>query len=76
MPHEIPYIKLLSVALFAVSTVYVHFRGRVRLGFWRQLTDHSTFMAPINCFMYLFSRVAAKPISRLTMTANDSEPIR
>ncbi len=61
MSHEIPYIKLLSVAVFAVSTVYVHFRGRVRLGFWRQLTDHSTFMAPINCFMYLFSRIAAKP---------------
>lgn len=56
-----PYYKLLIVAIFILSTIYVHFRGRVRLGFWRQLSDHSTIMAPINCFMYLFSRVPAKP---------------
>ncbi|MDG0861073.1 aspartyl/asparaginyl beta-hydroxylase domain-containing protein [Pelomonas aquatica] len=61
MPHDIPYIKLSIVAAFVASTVYVHFRGRVRLGFWRQLTDHSTFMAPINCLMYLFSKLPAKP---------------
>ncbi|OHX14877.1 aspartyl beta-hydroxylase [Chromobacterium sphagni] len=54
-------MKLLVVAIFILSTIYVHFRGRVRLGFWRQLSDHSTFMAPINCFMYLFSKVPAKP---------------
>jgi beta-hydroxylase len=53
--------KIAVVAAFVAATVYVHFRGRVRLGFWRQLTDHSTFMAPINCFMYLFSKVPAKP---------------
>ncbi|UTH75271.1 lipid A hydroxylase LpxO [Chromobacterium sp. IIBBL 290-4] len=56
-----PYVKLSIVAVFILSTLYVHFRGRVRLGFWRQLSDHSTFMAPINCFMYLFSTVPAKP---------------
>lgn len=61
MPHDFPYIKLLIVAIFVISTVYVHYRGRVRLRFWRQLTDHSSFMAPINCFMYLFSRLPAKP---------------
>ena len=62
MPHQLPYIKLLVLALFVASTVYVHMRGRIRLGFWRQLTDHSTFMAPINCFMYLFSKVpSTKP---------------
>ena len=61
MPHDFPYIKLLIVAIFVASTVYVHYRGRVRLRFWRQLTDHSSFMAPINCFMYLFSRLPAKP---------------
>ncbi|MBV8045895.1 MAG: aspartyl/asparaginyl beta-hydroxylase domain-containing protein [Paludibacterium sp.] len=56
-----PYSKLLILAAFAASTIYIHFRGRVRLGFWRQLSDHSTLMAPINCVMYLFSRVPAKP---------------
>ncbi len=59
--HHLPYGKLLIVAIFIASTVYVHLRGRQRLGFWRQLTDHSTFMAPINCFMYLFSKVPPKP---------------
>lgn len=61
MPHDLPYVKLAIVAVFIASTVYVHYRGRVRLRFFRQLTDHSTFMAPINCFMYLFSRLPAKP---------------
>lgn len=54
-------MKWLILVLFIVSAVYVHYRGRVRHGFWRQLTDHSTFMAPINCFMYLFSRVPTTP---------------
>lgn len=61
MPQHVPYIKLAIVAAFIVSTIYVHRRGRVRLGFWRQLTDHSTFMAPINCVMYLFSRSPNRP---------------
>jgi beta-hydroxylase len=56
-----PYFKLLILATFALCTLHVHFRGQARLGFWRQLTDHSTFMAPINCFIYLFSRVASRP---------------
>lgn len=58
---DLPYIKLSIVAIFVASTVYVHFRGRVRLKFFRQLMDHSTFMAPINCLMYMFSRLPAKP---------------
>jgi beta-hydroxylase len=36
----------------------VHFRGKVRLGFWRQVSDHSTIMAPYNVLMYLFSASA------------------
>ena len=56
-----PYFKLLIVAIFVASTVYVHYRGRVRLPFWRQVTDHSTFMAPFNCLVYLFSAVPSKP---------------
>jgi beta-hydroxylase len=58
---RMPYFKILIVAIFILSTVYVHFRGKKRLTFWRQVSDHSTVMAPINCFMYLFSRVPAKP---------------
>jgi beta-hydroxylase len=53
--------KLAILLIFIGATAYIHLRGRVRLGFWRQLTDHSTFMAPINCFMYLFSKVASTP---------------
>lgn len=53
--------KYLVAALLLVSAVFVHFRGRVRHGFFRQLTDHSTFLAPYNAFMYLFSAVPPKP---------------
>jgi beta-hydroxylase len=49
------------LALFVASVIYIHFRGKVRLGFSRQISDHSTFMAPINCFLYLFSAVPNKP---------------
>ena len=44
------------------SAVYVHFRGKVRLKFMRQLLDHSTFLAPYNLFVYLFSKVPNKPM--------------
>jgi beta-hydroxylase len=44
------------------SAVYVHFRGKVRHRIKRQLTDHSTFMAPYNCFVYLFSKVPNRPV--------------
>jgi beta-hydroxylase len=47
---------------FVASVLAVHFRGRVRLGFGRQLTDHSTFTAPYNVLMYLFSAVPNRPL--------------
>src|SRR5262245_23755094 len=47
---------------FAASAVAIHYRGRVRLGFGRQLTDHSTIVAPYNVLMYLFSAVPNKPM--------------
>ena len=50
------------VYTFLASVLVVHFRGRERLGFGRQLTDHSTIMAPYNALMYLFSAVPNKPI--------------
>lgn len=37
--------------------MYVHFRGKARLRFSRQLFDHSSFVSPINVFIYLFSKV-------------------
>ncbi|MGV3344276.1 lipid A hydroxylase LpxO [Enterobacteriaceae bacterium LUAb1] len=54
-------MKYIILLIFIVSVLYVHFRGRVRYRFWRQLSDHSTFTAPLNCFMYLFSRVPNTP---------------
>src|SRR5215218_8763691 len=57
--HDLP--KFLVLLLFAITGVYVHLRGRVRHGLARQLTDHSTVMAPYNTLMYLFSAVPARP---------------
>ncbi|MCM2971807.1 MULTISPECIES: lipid A hydroxylase LpxO [Larsenimonas] len=54
-------IKWTLVALIVASILYVHFRGRVRHKPLRQLSDHSSFMAPINAFMYLFSSVPDRP---------------
>ncbi|MCB9946542.1 MAG: aspartyl/asparaginyl beta-hydroxylase domain-containing protein [Rhodospirillaceae bacterium] len=54
--------KFIILYVFILSAVFVHYRGRERHRFTRQLTDHSTFMAPINVFMYLFSAVPNKPI--------------
>src|SRR3954466_12772605 len=53
--------QLIAVYCLVASVLAVHFRGRVRLGFGRQLTDHSTFMAPYNVLMYMFSAVPNKP---------------
>jgi beta-hydroxylase len=53
--------KFIVLYLFIASAVYVHYRGRVRHGFFRQLTDHSSLMAPYNALMYLFSAVPNKP---------------
>jgi beta-hydroxylase len=48
------------LALIALSAAYVHFRGRERLRFGRQFTDHSTFTAPYNALVYLASRAPAR----------------
>jgi beta-hydroxylase len=45
----------------AASALVVHFRGHARLRFFRQVTDHSTLMAPYNVLMYLFSAVPNRP---------------
>ncbi|WP_026075612.1 lipid A hydroxylase LpxO [Noviherbaspirillum massiliense] len=54
-------MKWTIVALYFLSVFHVHFRGRVRLPFFRQLFDHSSIMAPINMFMHAFSGVRNSP---------------
>lgn len=54
--------QLLVLYCFAIAAMIVHFRGRVRLGFFRQLTDHSTLLAPYNVLMYWFSAVPSAPV--------------
>jgi beta-hydroxylase len=53
--------KYFILALFIATGLYVHYRGRVKHKLFRQLTDHSTVMAPYNTLMYLFSGVPAEP---------------
>lgn len=53
--------KFIVLYVFVASALYVHFRGRVRHTLIRQFKDHSTFMAPYNALMYLFSAVPPKP---------------
>src|ERR1700675_4762487 len=59
--------QFLVVWAFVGSAIAVHFRGKVRLRFWRQFTDHSTIMAPYNVLMYLFSAVPNRPILQVGM---------
>ncbi|HWE46328.1 MAG TPA: aspartyl/asparaginyl beta-hydroxylase domain-containing protein [Caulobacteraceae bacterium] len=49
------------VAFLLTAVLFVHYRGRVRLKFLRQVTDHSTFTAPYNALVYLFSKVPTRP---------------
>ncbi len=58
-------MKYIVLALFILTVLYVHFRGRIRYAFWRQLSDHSTFTAPLNSLMYLFSGVPVTPYLEL-----------
>ena len=54
--------KFIILYLYILSAVYIHFRGKVRYKFLRQLTDQSTVLAPYNALIYLFSAVPNKPI--------------
>ena len=54
-------MKWAIIGFYFLSVLHIHFRGRVRLPFGRQLFDHSSFMAPINIFMHSFSRVPSTP---------------
>ncbi len=59
--------QFLVLWAFLGSALAVHFRGKVRLGFWRQVSDHSTIMAPYNVLMYMFSAVPNRPILQVGM---------
>lgn len=54
--------RFIILIIYAVSTLYIHLRGKRRYRFSRQLTDHSTFVAPYNALIYLFSAVPNKPV--------------
>ncbi|HEX7637808.1 MAG TPA: aspartyl/asparaginyl beta-hydroxylase domain-containing protein [Burkholderiaceae bacterium] len=49
------------LALWLACIAIVHFRGRVRHSFWGQVFDHSGLLAPVNVFLYAFSRVPNRP---------------
>ena len=63
---------------FIAAGFYVHYRGKVRHTFFRQLTDHSTLLAPYNALMYLFSAVPNRYryLRRLAMTTGVTMPVR
>lgn len=47
--------------IFLSSGLYVYFRGKVRFGLLRSLTDYVVLLAPINSLIYLFSKVSRSP---------------
>jgi beta-hydroxylase len=54
-------MRWIVLAWFVISAVYVFNRGTQRFKFWRQLSDHSTFLAPINVWCYLLSPIRPGP---------------
>ena len=58
-------MKYAILAFCILPAFYVHVRGRVRLRPWRQMTDHSMYLAPVNVLLYACSRVRAKPYAPL-----------
>jgi len=54
--------RFVLLYFFVLSAVFVHFRGKIRHRFTRQLTDHSTILAPLNALLYAFSAVPNQPL--------------
>jgi beta-hydroxylase len=52
---------LIILYILIICTLIMQYRGKVRMKFVRQVTDFSVFTAPVNCFMYLFSKVPNAP---------------
>lgn len=62
-----PYLwALLAVALFGGSSLYMHFRSRLRFKLRRQLGDYSTLLAPYNAFACLCTEGGSKPLHELS----------
>jgi beta-hydroxylase len=64
MSVVVPYLlqpPRLILGLLVLSAAYVHYRGRVRLKFVRQVNDHSTFAPPDSALVYLCSRAPNRP---------------
>jgi beta-hydroxylase len=59
-------MKWLVIGAYFLSVPHIHFRGKVRLPLRRQMLNHSTFMAPINVFMLIFSKVRRTPFIPVT----------
>lgn len=54
--------RFLVLYAYVACVAYVHFRGKVRLRFGRQLSEHSGLFSPFNVLMYAFSAVPRRPI--------------
>ncbi len=67
--------RMFVLYAIVLSAIFIHFRGRERLKFLRQLTDHSTFMAPYNVLAYLFSAVPNRPYLDVSQF-HDLAPLR
>ena len=53
---------IIILTIFIACSIYVQLRGSVRYEkVTRMLSDHSNFLAPINCLFYLFSSVKNSP---------------
>ena len=52
-----PAPRHVVLAVFVLSALYAHLRGRVRFGLVRALTDFTVLLAPFNVLLYAFSKV-------------------
>jgi beta-hydroxylase len=58
-------IGVLILAVLVGSGMIIHFRGKVRHSFARQLTSHTNLTAPYNVFVYLFSKIPNIPFPKI-----------
>lgn len=52
---------IIILSVFVASSIYMHYRGKVRHSFGRQLTSHTNLTAPYNIFTYILSKVPTTP---------------
>jgi len=63
--HAGAIVELALVGLWGGSAAYIHLRGKVRHKFWRQVSDYSTVLAPLNAFITAFSAVPRTPMQNV-----------